>query len=43
MLAKHVFLTVQVLYLTEHGFYELHTDVLWLTSFSGEMIIYVFL
>ena len=27
MLAKHLFLAVQVLYLTEHKFYELHTDV----------------
>ena len=26
-----------------YGFYELHIDVLWLTSFSGKMIIYVFL
>ena len=34
---------MQVLYLTEHGFYELHADVLWLTSFSDEMIIYAFL
>ena len=25
---------------TLHGFYEWHTDVLWLTSFSGEMVIY---
>ena len=28
MLAKHLVLVVQVLHLTEHGFYELHTDVL---------------
>ena len=34
---------VKVLHLIEHGFYELHTDVLWLMSFSGEMVIYVFL
>ena len=31
-----------MLHLTEHSFYELHTDILWLTSFSGEMFIYVF-
>ena len=29
-------------YTLPHDFYELHTDVLWLTSFSGEMIIYAF-
>ena len=34
---------MQVLYLTKHGFYELHKDVLWLTSFSSEMVMYVFL
>jgi len=28
MLAKHLFLAVQVLHLTKHGLYELHTDVL---------------
>ena len=33
---------MQVLHLTEHGFYELHIDVLWLMSFYGEMVIYVF-
>ena len=33
---------VQVLHLTKYGFYELHIDVLWLTSFSGEMVIYAF-
>ena len=32
----------EVLHLTEHGFYELHIDVVWLTSFSGEMVIYAF-
>ena len=39
---KHPYFTVQVLHLTKHGFYELHTDVLWLMSFSGKMVIYVF-
>ena len=34
---------MQVLHFTEHGLHELHTDVVWLTSFSGEMDIYVFL
>ena len=43
MLFKHLILVVQVLHLTEHGFYELHTDVEWLTIFSGEMVIYAFL
>ena len=28
-----------MLHLIKHGFYELHTDVLWLTSFSGEMVV----
>ena len=42
MKAKHLIFAMQGLHLIEHGFYELHTDV-WLTSFSGEMIIYVFL
>ena len=37
------FLVVQVLHLIEHSFYELHTYVLLLTSFSGEMVIYAFL
>ena len=32
-----------MLHFTEHCFNELHTDVLWLTSFSGEMVIYAFL
>ena len=31
-----------MLHLIEHGFYELHIDVLWLMSFYGEMVIYVF-
>ena len=43
MKAKHLVFAVQVLYLIEHGFYELHIDVVWLTSFSDEMVIYVFL
>ena len=43
MKAKHLLFIVQVLHLTEHGFYELHTDVEWLTSFSSEMVIYAFL
>ena len=43
MKAKHLLFIVQVLHLTEHGFYELHTDVVWLASFSGEMIVYAFL
>ena len=34
---------MQVLHLTKHGFYELQIDVLWLTSFSGEMVIYAIL
>ena len=34
---------MQVLHFTELGFYELNTYVLWLTSFSGKMIIYAFL
>ena len=34
---------MQVLHLTEHNFYKLHKDVLWLTSFSGELVIYDFL
>ena len=34
---------MQVLYFTEHSFYKLHTDVLWLMNFSGEMVIYDFL
>ena len=42
MLAKYLILAVQVLYLTEHGFYDMHTDV-WLTSFSSKMVIYTFL
>ena len=42
MLAKHLVLAMQFLNLTEHGFYEMHIDVLWLTSFSSEMVIYVF-
>ena len=42
MQAKHPDFAVQVLHLTEHNFYELHTYVLWLMSFSGEMIIYAF-
>ena len=42
MLVEHLFLAVQVPHLIEHGFYEMHTDVLWLTSFSGEMVIYAF-
>ena len=40
---EHPYFAVQVLHLTEHDFYELHTDVLCLMSFSGEMVIYVFL
>ena len=43
MLAKYLILAVQVLYLIEHDFCELHTDVMWLTSFSGEIVIYAFL
>ena len=43
ILAKHLVLAVQVLHLIEHYFYELHTDVLWLMSFSGKMVIYSFL
>ena len=43
MLAKHLFFAMQVLHLTEHDFYELHTDVSWLTSFSGQMVINAFL
>ena len=34
---------MQVLHLIKHGFYELHIDVLWLNSFSSEMVIYAFL
>ena len=34
---------MQVLHFIEHSFYELHTDVLWLMSFSGEIVIYAFL
>ena len=34
---------MQVLHLTEHDFYELHIDILWLMSFSSEMVIYAFL
>ena len=34
---------MQVLHLTEHDFYELHTNAWWLTSFSGDMVIFVFL
>ena len=33
---------MQVLDLTKHSFYELHIDVLWLTSFSSEIVIYAF-
>ena len=33
------FFAMQVLHLTKHCFYELHTNV----SFSGEMVIYIFL
>ena len=40
---EHPYFVVQVLHFIEHDFYELHTDVLWLMSFSGEMVIYVFL
>ena len=40
---EHPYFVVQVLHLTKHSFYELHTDVLRLTSFSGEMVIYAFL
>ena len=43
MKAKHLVFAMQVLYLTKHGFYELYTDVVGLTSFSGEMVIYAFL
>ena len=43
MKVKHFFFVMQVLHLTEHGFYEMHTNIVWLTSFSGEMIIYDFL
>ena len=43
MLAKHLVFAVQVLHFTEYDFYELHADVLWLTSFNGEMVIYAFL
>ena len=32
-----------MLHLTKHSFYELHTNIIWLTSFSGEMVIYAFL
>ena len=32
-----------IIHHNKHGFYESHTDVLWLMSFSGEMIIHVFL
>ena len=42
MLAKYLIIAVQVLHLTEHGFYDMHTDV-WLTSFSSKMFIYAFL
>ena len=34
---------MQVLHLTEHDFYDLHTYVIWLTSFTGKMVIYAFL
>ena len=43
MKAKHLFFIVQVLHLTAHVFYELHIDVVWLASFSSEMVIYAFL
>ena len=39
---EHPYFAMQVLHLTEHGFYKLHTYVLWLTSFSSEMVIYAF-
>ena len=42
MKAIYLVFAMQVLHLTKHGFYELHTDV-WLTSFSDEMVIYAFL
>ena len=42
MQAEHPDFTVQVLHLTEHDFYELHTYVLRLMSFSGKMVIYAF-
>ena len=43
MKAKHLVFAVQVLHPIEHGFYELHIGVVWLTSFSGEMVIFAFL
>ena len=43
MKVKYFVFVMQVLHLTEHGFYEMHTNIVWLTSFSGEMIIYDFL
>ena len=43
MKVKHFVFVMQVLHLTEHDFYEMHTNIVWLTSFSGETIIYDFL
>ena len=34
---EHPYFDMQVLHLTKHSFYELHTNVLWLMSFSSEI------